>query len=153
MEIALIVLALLSAGLLVAVWRLVRRTDDPAASHAIVEEITRERDRLRDDVAQRNDALARAETTIQERDKRIAAAEEDRVRERREARETAARLQTQLTEARAEAAGLEEAHEARTRELETIRTALEERFKGAALAAIVGKFLDRFVLFRTGLPL
>ena len=102
----------------------------------VVEEITRERDRLRNDAARRNDALARAETTIQERDKRIAAVEEDRVRERREARETAARLQTQLTEARAEAAGLKEAHEARTRELETIRKTLEERFKGAALAAL-----------------
>jgi len=87
-------------------------------------------------VAQRNDALARAKTTIQERDKRIVAVEEDRVRERREARETAAQLQTQLTEARAEAAGLEEAREARTRELETIRKTLEERFKGAALAAL-----------------
>ena len=39
MEIALIVLALLSAGFLVAVWRLVRRADDPAASHAVVEAI------------------------------------------------------------------------------------------------------------------
>ena len=136
MEIALIVLALLSAGFLVAVWRLVRRADDPAASHAVVEEITRERDRLRNDVAQRNDELAHAETTIQERDKRIAAVEEDRVRERREAHETAAQLQTQLTEACAEAAGLDEAHEARTRELETIRKTLEERFKGAALAAL-----------------
>lgn len=136
MEIALIVLTLLSAGLLVTVWRLVRRADDPAARHIVVEEITRDRDRLRNDVAQRNDALARAETTIQERDKRIAAVEEDRVRERREARETAAQLQTQLTEARVEAAGLQEAHEARTRELETIRKTLEERFKGAALAAL-----------------
>lgn len=62
--------------------------------------------------------------------------EEDRVRERREARETVAQLQTQLTEARTEAAGLEEAHEARTRELETIRKTLEERFEGAALAAL-----------------
>lgn len=62
--------------------------------------------------------------------------EEDRVRERREARESAAQLQTQLTEARAEAAGIEEAHEARTRELETIRKTLEERFEGAALAAL-----------------
>lgn len=136
MEVALIVLALLSAGLLVAVWRLVRRADDTAASGAIVEEITRERDRLRTDLARRNDALARAETTVQERDKRIAALEEDRVRERQEARETATRLQTQLTEARADAAGLKEAHEARTQELENIRTALEERFKGAALDAL-----------------
>lgn len=62
--------------------------------------------------------------------------EEDRVRERRGARESAAQLQTQLTEARAEAAGIEEAHEARTRELETIRKTLEERFEGAALAAL-----------------
>ncbi len=121
---------------LVAVWRLVRRADDPAASPAVVEAITRERDRLRDDVARRNDAMARAETTIQERDKRIAAVEEDRVRERREARETAAQIQTPLTEARAEATGLEEAHEARTRELETIRKTLEERFNGVALAAL-----------------
>lgn len=136
MEIALIVLALLSTGLLVAVWRLVRRADDTAASDVVVEEITRERDRLRTDLAQRNDALARAETTVQERDKRIAALEEDRVRERQDAREAATRLQAQLTEARADAAGLKEAHEARTQELENIRTALEERFKGAALAAL-----------------
>ena len=57
MEIALIVLALLSAGFLVAVWRLVRRADDPAASHAVVEAIARQRELAVQDLEARRTAV------------------------------------------------------------------------------------------------
>ncbi len=136
MEITLLVLALLCVGLVIAVWILFRQVADPAVYAPAVRELTHERDQLRTDVAKQTDALARAETTLQERDKRITALEEERTRERQESHQTAGELRKQLTEARAQVAGLKEAYDARAQGLNHIRTTLEERFRGAALEAL-----------------
>ena len=114
MEIALIIVALIAAGLGLAAWRLNGRVAGQDPGLRRVEE---ERDEARGALGEAQRELAARDAQLEERGTRLAAAERERD-EARDARETAER---QLA-----------AQRARVEEIEKARAELDTRFKGIA---------------------